>query len=63
MASDVRFSKVRRLLEERGWVLNRIAGSHHIFKKKGEPPFSVPVHRGKVKAYYYKKAKYIKRTS
>jgi predicted RNA binding protein YcfA (HicA-like mRNA interferase family) len=62
MASDVRFSKVRRLLEERGWLLDHITGSHHIFKKKGEPTFSVPVHRGKVKAYYFKKAKNIKRT-
>ena len=34
-----------RLLEARGWVLKRIAGSHHIYAKTGSPVrISVPVH-------------------
>jgi predicted RNA binding protein YcfA (HicA-like mRNA interferase family) len=34
-----------RLLEGRGWVLKRIAGSHHIYTKAGSPArISVPVH-------------------
>ena len=27
-------------------------GSHHYFTKPGQPPFSIPVHDGKVKPYY-----------
>ena len=37
-----------RLLEANGWVLRRIAGSHHIYSKPGEPKIiSVPVHGNK----------------
>lgn len=34
-----------RLLEERGWILMRIKGSHHIYAKSGRSErLSVPVH-------------------
>ncbi|MFZ0791795.1 MAG: type II toxin-antitoxin system HicA family toxin [Chromatiaceae bacterium] len=34
-----------RLLEAQGWVLKRIAGSHHVYAKAGNPArISVPVH-------------------
>lgn len=34
-----------RMLESRGWVLKRVAGSHHIYAKAGIPiRISVPVH-------------------
>jgi predicted RNA binding protein YcfA (HicA-like mRNA interferase family) len=37
-----------RLLEQNGWVLRRIAGSHHIYGKAGIPAtISVPVHGNK----------------
>ncbi|MFZ5758003.1 MAG: type II toxin-antitoxin system HicA family toxin [Thermodesulfobacteriota bacterium] len=33
------------LLEDKGWELKRIAGSHHIYAKPGNPArISVPVH-------------------
>ena len=32
------------LLEENGWVLGRITGSHHIFVKEGHRPVPVPIH-------------------
>ncbi len=35
-----------KLLEENGWELDRIAGSHHIMMK-GNQTISVPVHAGK----------------
>ena len=36
-----------KLLKENGWMLDRIEGSHHIFKKVGNPhSISVPVHKG-----------------
>ena len=34
-----------KLLEQNGWELRRVAGSHHIFKKTGRrETLSVPVH-------------------
>jgi predicted RNA binding protein YcfA (HicA-like mRNA interferase family) len=34
-----------RLIETKGWVLQRIRGSHHIYSKSGERKvISVPVH-------------------
>ena len=36
-----------RALEEAGWVLDRISGSHHIYVMPGEAPVSVPVHGNK----------------
>lgn len=33
------------LLEAHGWILKRIAGSHHIYAKAGNPArISVPIH-------------------
>ena len=34
-----------KLLEARGDYLERIRGSHHIYKLEGLPSISVPVHR------------------
>jgi len=37
--------KLCKLVEEKGWVLKRINGSHHIYAKSGEnAQISVPVH-------------------
>ena len=37
-----------KLLNDNGWVLDRVEGSHHIFKKIGHShSISVPVHKGK----------------
>jgi len=34
-----------RLLENRGWNLVRISGSHHVYMKPGNPArISVPIH-------------------
>ncbi len=54
MPSPVRFAEIKRLLEAKGYRLARISGSHHIFVKPGCLPQSVPVHGGKVKAFYVK---------
>ncbi len=59
MASEARFAKVRKLLESNGWALTRINGSHHIFTKPERAPISIPVHAGKVKAFYVRKAEEI----
>jgi predicted RNA binding protein YcfA (HicA-like mRNA interferase family) len=31
-----------KVLEDRGWTLERINGSHHIYKRT-DPPLSIPV--------------------
>ena len=60
MASEHRFSDVKKLLEKKGYELTRISGSHHIFTKKGAFPISIPVHKGKVKDFYVKQIKKIR---
>jgi predicted RNA binding protein YcfA (HicA-like mRNA interferase family) len=57
MPSEERFAVVRKLLEQHGWLLVRISGSHHVFKKPGAPDVSIPVHRGKVKPFYVRQVK------
>jgi predicted RNA binding protein YcfA (HicA-like mRNA interferase family) len=59
MASERRFSEVKQMLEQAGYRLVRICGSHHYFTKPGEPPFSIPVHRGKVKPHYVREVEEI----
>ena len=57
MPGEKRFTEVRRIMEQAGWTLVRINGSHHVFEKAGEPrPFPVPVHSGKVAGPYVQKA-------
>ena len=35
-----------RLIEQKGWVLKRINGSHHIYMKDGkEERLTIPVHK------------------
>lgn len=37
-----------KILEQRGWVLLRIQGSHHIYGKSGVPDrISIPIHANK----------------
>jgi predicted RNA binding protein YcfA (HicA-like mRNA interferase family) len=36
-----------RVLERYGWTLDRIKGSHHIYRRSGYSPISVPVHGNK----------------
>ena len=37
--------KFAKLLEKRGWILQRINGSHHIYSRKGQPErIAVPIH-------------------
>ena len=43
------------MLESKGYVLARVSGSHHIFIRPGSLPVRIPVHGGKVKAFYVRK--------
>ena len=52
MPSPVRFAVVKKQLEQHGWMLVRINGSHHVFKKPSAVDIVIPVHGGKVKPFY-----------
>ncbi|MBC7785520.1 MAG: type II toxin-antitoxin system HicA family toxin [Burkholderiales bacterium] len=54
MPSEVRFAELLRLMKKHGWVLARINGSHHVFKKPDGNSFAIPVHHGKVKYAYWR---------
>jgi len=51
---DVTFAQIEKLLVGAGFVLDRISGSHHIFKK-GTTKFVLPVHKNRVKSVYVKR--------
>ena len=36
--------QLKKLLEEHGWLLDRISGSHHIMIRDGSRSIPVPVH-------------------
>jgi predicted RNA binding protein YcfA (HicA-like mRNA interferase family) len=48
------FDDIRRLLLQEGFELDRVAGSHHIFKRVGVT-FVIPVHKNRVKSVYVKR--------
>ena len=52
MPSEIRFAELRKRLEQSGWYLDRVRGSHHIFEKAGRPRVVIPVHKGKCKPVY-----------
>ncbi|MGI8668271.1 MAG: type II toxin-antitoxin system HicA family toxin [Aridibacter sp.] len=48
------FAQIEKLLIQENFRLDRIAGSHHIFKR-GLITFVIPVHKNKVKSVYVKR--------
>lgn len=52
--TGVTFDDIRTLLFREGFRLDRIAGSHHIFKRSGIT-FVIPVHSNRVKSVYVKR--------
>ncbi|MGA2498755.1 MAG: type II toxin-antitoxin system HicA family toxin [Tepidisphaeraceae bacterium] len=57
MPSPVRYSEVKRYMEQRGWSFSHVTGSHHVFKKPGERSFPIPVHHGQVNHVYFREIK------
>ena len=51
---NVSFADIRRLLEAESFFLDRVTGSHHIFRK-ADIVFVIPVHQNRVKAVYVKR--------
>lgn len=52
--NNVTFAQGRKLLENSGFVLDRIAGSHHVFRRD-DIIIPVPVHKNRVKLVYVKR--------
>jgi Predicted periplasmic or secreted lipoprotein len=52
--NNVTFAQVRRLLENSGFSLDRISGSHHVFRRD-DTIFAIPVHNNRVKIVYVKR--------
>ena len=53
-SKNVTFGDIRKLLELEGFDLDRITGSHHIFKRD-EIVLVIPVHNNRVKSVYVKR--------
>jgi len=47
----VRFDEIQRLLELSGWTLDRVRGSHHVFRRAGAQ-LTVPYRRPHVLPVY-----------
>ena len=44
------FSDAVRAARERGWMFDRVSGSHYVFVKQGESSvLAIPCHRGDLK--------------
>ena len=55
MSRDFEFEEIVDLFESHGWVLQKIYKPYRVFIKKGELPWMIPVHEGKVNNEYVKK--------
>ena len=52
--NNATFGDIRKLLELEGFDLDRITGSHHIFKRN-KIVLVIPVHNNRVKSVYVKR--------
>lgn len=52
--NNVTFGDIRKLLELEDFILDRISGSHYIFKKN-ELILVIPVHNNRVKSVYVRR--------
>jgi predicted RNA binding protein YcfA (HicA-like mRNA interferase family) len=52
--AGVTFDDIRTLLLREGFRLDRVTGSHHIFKKS-DVNFVIPVHANRVKSVYVRR--------
>jgi predicted RNA binding protein YcfA (HicA-like mRNA interferase family) len=51
---NVKFSDLKQLLLDENFILDRISGSHHIFRYK-DIVFVIPMHKNQVKSVYIKR--------
>ncbi len=51
LSKELRFDELRKVLEVYGYTMSAKGGSHHVFRKSGKPPITVPKHEPIKKAY------------
>jgi predicted RNA binding protein YcfA (HicA-like mRNA interferase family) len=57
MASPVRLAVVTKMLQEKGFFLHHVSGSHHVFKRADGQRVVIPVHHNLVKDAYVRQIK------
>jgi len=50
--SPVSIADFKRICSHFGYTLDHISGSHHVFRNWTGKKYVVPVHKGKIKAFY-----------
>jgi len=53
--SDATIQEIQQILENHGYKLKRITGSHHIFTKPYCNSYNFPIHNNKIKKIYINK--------
>lgn len=53
--TDITYDEIKRYLKKNGYNLNRVKGSHHIFKNNKGEIINIPLHGDVVKFVYIKK--------
>lgn len=56
-SKSVTFDEIKKYLEHYNYHLDRITGSHHIFKNNRGESITLPVHNKRVKYVYIRKIK------
>lgn len=57
--SEISFQEIKTVLNDIGYQLIRISGSHHVFRGIFGDTINLPVHNGKINKYYLKDIKNI----
>ena len=52
----ISYDEISRYLQHYGFTLDRANGSHYVFKNKDKTSIIIPVHDGRIKYCYVKKA-------
>ena len=52
---ETSFGAIHTILNNFGYKLDRINGSHHVYEKENAEPIVIPVHKNMIKKIYVKK--------
>ncbi len=52
---EIRFSEAQRVVEDFGWTLRNIDGSHYIYEKAGMPDLTMVKHKNRLERHYLDK--------
>lgn len=55
--TDITYDELKKYLKKNGYNLDRVKGSHHIFKNKEGKTINIPLHGDAIKFVYIKKVR------